>query len=440
MVKNRYPLPRIDDLFDQLQGSNVYSKIDLRSGYHQLRVREEDVLKTAIRTRIYVIDEILEEDFDALLDKGSKILHSVEGTLLEEEIFAEFDEFMAMTGDENFESESDTEELPFEKITINTNYKIKTSLEEPPMDLEFKPLYDNLEYVFLEEPSFVPKSWIEKEQKNVAADHLSRIENDESSDESEVDDNFPGETLMEINNKNKPKMVLVDNYYKRAGNLEALELVLDHHLLDRSLIICYESQDSDEEPIEEEPLEGPKEEGKLKSQRRRLTHICCRMLVVGPNPRSRVTLAKAKSNQIEDQSAFTDLVNQVCKLYLEKFVIVFIDDILIYSNSKEDHEVYLKLVLEQLKKEKLVAKFSKGKRLQTFLTIDHVLCLTGSPSQPLKMLKSCGFPYFLVLGDSGGGGGVLSTGFDGDFAGKMEKKGWCSVGGKHYAKHSVLKS
>nr|GEZ54306.1 putative reverse transcriptase domain-containing protein [Tanacetum cinerariifolium] len=50
-VKNRYPLPRIDDLFDQLQGSSVYSKIDLRSGYHQLRVREEDVLKTAFRTR-----------------------------------------------------------------------------------------------------------------------------------------------------------------------------------------------------------------------------------------------------------------------------------------------------------------------------------------------------------------------------------------------------
>ncbi|GKA35634.1 putative reverse transcriptase domain-containing protein [Tanacetum coccineum] len=50
-IKNRYPLSRIDDLFDQLQGSSVYSKIDLRSGYHQLRVREEDVPKTAFRTR-----------------------------------------------------------------------------------------------------------------------------------------------------------------------------------------------------------------------------------------------------------------------------------------------------------------------------------------------------------------------------------------------------
>ncbi|GJW16298.1 putative reverse transcriptase domain-containing protein [Tanacetum coccineum] len=50
-VKNRYPLPRIDDLFDQLQGLRVYSKIDLRSGYHQLRVHEEYIPKTEFRTR-----------------------------------------------------------------------------------------------------------------------------------------------------------------------------------------------------------------------------------------------------------------------------------------------------------------------------------------------------------------------------------------------------
>nr|GEV77315.1 reverse transcriptase domain-containing protein [Tanacetum cinerariifolium] len=118
---------------------------------------------------IDVIDKILEEDFDALLNEGSKILHSIKGTLLEEDIFTEFDEFMAMTADENSDSEFDIEEQPFEKITINTNYKIKTSLEEPPMDLKLKPLHDNLEYIFLEEPYFLPviiSSQLFKEKKN----------------------------------------------------------------------------------------------------------------------------------------------------------------------------------------------------------------------------------------------------------------------------------
>ncbi|GJS09376.1 reverse transcriptase domain-containing protein [Tanacetum coccineum] len=117
----------------------------------------------------FVILEMEEdkEDFNALLDEGSKILHSIEGTLLEEEIFAEFNEFMALTADEN--SYSDTEDPPFKKIIINTDYKIKTSLEEPPTDLELKPLPDNLEYVFLEEPSFLPviiSSQLSKEKKN----------------------------------------------------------------------------------------------------------------------------------------------------------------------------------------------------------------------------------------------------------------------------------
>ena len=50
-IKNKYPIPRIDDLFDQLQGTSHFSKIDFRSGYHQLSVRDSDIPKSAFRTR-----------------------------------------------------------------------------------------------------------------------------------------------------------------------------------------------------------------------------------------------------------------------------------------------------------------------------------------------------------------------------------------------------
>nr|GEU90360.1 reverse transcriptase domain-containing protein [Tanacetum cinerariifolium] len=135
---------------------------------------------------IDVIDEILEEDFDAFLDEGCKIFHFIEGTLLEEEIFVEFNEFLAMTVDENSGSKSNTKEPTFETITINTNYKIKTSLEEPHTDLKLKPLPDNLEYVFLEEPSFLAviiSSQLskKKEKQTCSLEYISRLDTSKSN-------------------------------------------------------------------------------------------------------------------------------------------------------------------------------------------------------------------------------------------------------------------
>ncbi|GKB98565.1 putative reverse transcriptase domain-containing protein [Tanacetum coccineum] len=79
----RYPLPRIDDLFDQLQGSSVYLKIDLRSGYHQLRVREEDILKTAFRTRYSHYEFQNKEEHEGHLKLILKLLKK-------EELYAKF--------------------------------------------------------------------------------------------------------------------------------------------------------------------------------------------------------------------------------------------------------------------------------------------------------------------------------------------------------------
>nr|GFA66109.1 reverse transcriptase domain-containing protein [Tanacetum cinerariifolium] len=125
-------------------------QLNLRVGTKRMIFNINSVMKHSYSNddtcfSIDVIDEILEEDFDALLDKGIKILHSIKETFLEEEIFSEFDKFIAMATDENYDSKSDTEEPAFKKITINTDYKIKTSLEEPHTDLKLKPLPDNLD-------------------------------------------------------------------------------------------------------------------------------------------------------------------------------------------------------------------------------------------------------------------------------------------------------
>nr|GFC18516.1 putative reverse transcriptase domain, ribonuclease H-like domain, aspartic peptidase domain protein [Tanacetum cinerariifolium] len=85
-------------------------------------------------------------------------------------------------------------------------------------------------------------------------------------------------------------------------------------------------------------------------------------------------------------AVFMDLMNRVCKSYLDKFVIVFIDDILIYSMSKEDHEEHLKTILELLKNEKLYAKFSKCDFwLESVHFLGHVIDSDGVHVDPAKV-------------------------------------------------------
>ncbi|GKF12054.1 putative reverse transcriptase domain-containing protein, partial [Tanacetum coccineum] len=94
-------------------------------------------------------------------------------------------------------------------------------------------------------------------------------------------------------------------------------------------------------------------------------------------------------------AVFMDLMNRVCKPYLDKFVIVFIDDILIYSNNKQEHEEHLKIILELLKKEELYAKFSKCEFwIPKVQFLGHVIDNKGIHVDPAKIesVKDWAFP------------------------------------------------
>ncbi|GJX03524.1 putative reverse transcriptase domain-containing protein [Tanacetum coccineum] len=85
-------------------------------------------------------------------------------------------------------------------------------------------------------------------------------------------------------------------------------------------------------------------------------------------------------------AVFMDLMNRVCKPYLDKFVIVFIDDILIYSKNKDEHKEHLKAIMELLKKEKLYAKFSKCDFwLESVQFLGHVIDSKGVHVDPAKI-------------------------------------------------------
>ncbi|GJX93745.1 putative reverse transcriptase domain-containing protein [Tanacetum coccineum] len=183
------------------------------------------------------------------------------------------------------------------------------------------------------------------------------------------------------------------------------------------------SKDSKEEPIEEEPLKEPKEEGYLGNGSVRCGDVCnpdkdgCMIDLRSDYHHLRVheegilkAAFRTRYGHFEctvmpfglanAPAVFMDLMNRVCNPYLDKFVVLFIDDILIYSKSKEDHEIHLKLVLELLKKENLFAKFSKCDfLLQEVHFLGHVVNSNGvEQEEAFQTLKDnlCNAPILLL--------------------------------------------
>nr|GEW41450.1 hypothetical protein [Tanacetum cinerariifolium] len=241
-IHNRYPLPRINDLFDQLQGAMHCSKIDLRSGYHQLRVREQDIDKTAFRTRAAPIARApyrlapskiqeLSDELQELADRG--FIRPSTSTWAAPVLFVK-------KKDRSSRLCIDYREL--DKLTIKHRYLL--------------PMIDDLF------------------------------------------DQLQGSTI----------------YLK-------IDLRLGYHQL----------------RVRDEDI--PKTVFKT-----RYRHYEFQVMPFGLT---------------NTPSVFMDLMNRVYTPYLDKFVIMFIDDILIYSRNKEKHANHLRIILELLRKEKLHAKFSR---------------------------------------------------------------------------------
>ncbi|GKE11152.1 hypothetical protein Tco_1414703 [Tanacetum coccineum] len=116
----QYPVGIVENMLVEVVIRVKQNKLNLGVGTERMIFNIDSAIKHSYSNDdtcfcIDVIDEILEEYFDALVDEGRKILHSIEGTILEEEIFSKFDKFIAMAANENYDSESDEEEPKFEK-------------------------------------------------------------------------------------------------------------------------------------------------------------------------------------------------------------------------------------------------------------------------------------------------------------------------------------
>ncbi|GJV27700.1 reverse transcriptase domain-containing protein [Tanacetum coccineum] len=380
-IKNRYPLPRIDDLFDQLQGSSVYSKIDLRSGYHQLRVREEDIPKTAFRTRyghyefqvmpfgltnapavfmdlmnrvckpyldkfvIVFIDDILiysrnEEEHASHLRKliiGMDWLSKYRAKILcdEKVVHIPIDgETLIIRVMEKKADEKRLEDIPV----------VKEFPDVFPEDLPGIPPVRQVEFQIDLIPGAAP---IARTPYRLAPSEMQELSNQlqELTDRGFIRPSTSpwGAPVLFVKKKDGSFRMCID--YRELNKLT----IKNRYPLPRIDDLFDQLQGSSVYSKIDlrsgyHQLRVREEDIPKTAFRTRYGHYEFQVMPFG------LTNAPA---------VFMDLMNRVCKPYLDKFVIVFIDDILIYSRNEEEHASHLRIILELLRKEKLYAKFSK---------------------------------------------------------------------------------
>nr|GEV10596.1 putative reverse transcriptase domain-containing protein [Tanacetum cinerariifolium] len=325
-VKNRYPLPRIDELFDQLQWSRVYLKIDLRSGYHQLRVREEDIPKTAFRTRYGYYDEGIHVDpvkIEAIKDWESPKTPT------------EIRQFLGLPGYYRRFIEG------FSKITRPitkfTQKSVKFNWGEK----------EEVAFQLLKQKLFPGAAPVARAPYRLAPAEMQELSTQlqELSDKGFIKPSSSpwGAPVLFVKKKDGSFRMCID--YRELNKLT----VNNRYPLSRIDDLFDQLQGSRvyskiEQRSGYHQLRVREEDIPKTAFRTRYGHYEFQVMPFG--------LTNAPT-------VFMDLMNRVCKPYLDRFVIVFIDDILIYSKNRKEHEGHLKLILKLLKEEELYAKFLK---------------------------------------------------------------------------------
>nr|GFA33668.1 putative reverse transcriptase domain-containing protein [Tanacetum cinerariifolium] len=355
-VKNRYPLPRIDDLLDQLQRTSVYSKIDLRSGYHQVRVREEDIPKTAFRTRHGQVSS-----YAIWFDERTDRIHGpYESDLMPVEL-GSFDAIIGMDWLAKYQAVIVCAEkivrIPWGNETLiihgdgsnqgnPTRLSIisctKTEKYVFPEELPGLPLTRPVEFQIDLVPGAAPVARapyrLAPSEMKELAEHLKEL-----SDKGFIRPSSSpwGALVLFVKKKDGSLQMCID--YQELNKLT----VKNHYPLPRTDDLFDQLQVSSVYSKIDlrsgyHKLRVREEDIPKTSFRTRYGHYKFQVMPFG--------LTNAPT-------VFMDLMNRVCKPDLDKFMIVFIDDILIYSKDEKEHEEHLKAILELLKKEELYAKF-----------------------------------------------------------------------------------
>ncbi|KAK1645995.1 hypothetical protein QYE76_063800 [Lolium multiflorum] len=375
-IKNKYPLPKIEDLFDQLTGATVFSKIDLRTGYHQLKIRATDIPKTAFTTK-YGLYEYNVMSF-GLTNAPAYFMN------LMNKIFMNFlDKFVVVFIDDILiYSKSEEEHEQHLEIILETlrQHKLYAKFSNP---TPASRTGSNAVLVTPKDKATITcyECGVVGHYSNECPKRLAKIAANTAAPAQQQRRVSTGKKFPPNNPNNRSGRLF---HMSAEEAQEAPDVVPDR---DIEFIIELIPGTG---PIAQRAYNmNPAELVELKKQ----LDDMWRKIRATDIPKTAFTTRyglyeyNVMSFGLTNASAyFMNLMNKIFMNFLDKFVVVFIDDILIYSKSEEEHEQHLEIILETLRQHKLYAKFSKCEFwLKEVGFLGHILSAGGIAMDPAKI-------------------------------------------------------